>query len=201
MLNDIIVASGNAGKIKEIVALLADMPVRVTSLKDYWNPVPSIPENGDTFLDNARIKAQWVFDETGRPSLADDSGLVVDALNGEPGVHSARYAGEPSSDSRNTQKLLAALAAIPRAQRSARFVCTMVLIVSADEVLVAEGTCEGRIGFESAGNNGFGYDPVFIPDGYTQTFAQLDESIKNTLSHRAKALASLRNALKKGGAE
>jgi len=195
MLNDIIVASGNAGKIKEIAALLADMPVRVTSLKDYWNPVPSIPENGDTFLDNARIKAQWVFDTTGRPSLADDSGLVVDALNGEPGVHSARYAGEPSSDSCNTQKLLAALAAIPRAQRTARFVCTMVLIVSADEVLVAEGTCEGHIGFEPAGDNGFGYDPVFIPDGYTQTFAQLDESIKNTISHRAQALVSLKEAI------
>jgi XTP/dITP diphosphohydrolase len=195
MLNDIIVASGNAGKIKEIAALLADMPVRVTSLKDYWNPVPSIPENGDTFLDNARIKAQWVFDTTGRPSLADDSGLVVDALNGEPGVHSARYAGEPSSDSRNTQKLLAALAAIPREQRSARFVCTMVLIVSADEVLVAEGTCGGHIGFEPAGDNGFGYDPVFIPDGYMQTFAQLDESIKNTISHRAKALVSLKEAI------
>ena len=195
MLNDIIVASGNAGKIKEIAALLADMPVRVTSLKDYWSPVPSIPENGDTFLDNARIKAQWVFDETGRPSLADDSGLVVDALNGEPGVYSARYAGEPLSDSRNTQKLLAALAAIPHEQRTARFVCTMVLIVSADEVLVAEGTCEGHIGFELAGDNGFGYDPVFIPDGYTQTFAQLDESIKNTISHRAKALVSLKEAI------
>jgi XTP/dITP diphosphohydrolase len=195
MLHDIIVASGNAGKLKEIAALLADMPIQVTSLKDHWNPVPAIPENGATFLENAQSKARWVFDNTGMPSLADDSGLVVDALNGEPGVRSARYAGEPSSDTRNTQKLLAELADLPLENRTARFTCMLVLIVSDNDVLVAEGSCEGHIGFEPAGNNGFGYDPVFIPNGYTQTFAQLDESIKNTISHRAKALAKLRDML------
>ncbi len=163
MLSEIIVATGNKGKLKEIKTLLNDLPVVLTSLRDYWDPVVSIPEEGKTFYENAFGKARWVFSRTGKPSLADDSGLEVDFLKGEPGIRSARFAGEGAGDRKNLEKLLKLLKECPQEKRQARFRCVLVLVASEKEIISAEGVCEGVIGRNSVGDNGFGYDPVFIP--------------------------------------
>jgi len=194
-MNNIIVATNNMGKLREIREICAGLPFALTSLRDHWNPVPSIPEEGATFLDNARAKACWVFDKTGTWSLADDSGLEVDCLGGAPGVRSARYAGDHATDRENLDKLLAALADCPLQRRTARFRCVAVLKFSEADELVANGVCEGAIGFEPRGTDGFGYDPVFMPAGFSLTFAELDSSNKNAISHRGKALAALRRGL------
>jgi XTP/dITP diphosphohydrolase len=195
MLSEIVVATGNKGKLREFTTLLSDVSGIVTSLRDYWNPIVSIPEEGATFQENALGKAQWVFSKIGKPSLADDSGLEVDFLNGEPGVRSARFAGEGATDKKNLEKLLALLKDCPMQKRVARFRCVLVFIISEKEIITAEGACEGVIGQHPAGDNGFGYDPVFIPSGYSLSFAQLDETVKNAISHRAKALIELKKKL------
>ena len=190
-ITELIVASGNQGKVTEIREILRPLNIVVRSLKDIWDPIPDIDEPGDTFEENARIKAQWVFAKTGMCSLADDSGLEVDALNGEPGVRSARYCGTHGADTENNNLLLCNLSNIPSEQRTARFRCVIVLVTPSGEYIHADGICEGMIGFTPEGTNGFGYDPLFTPLGYMATFAQLDSSIKHTLSHRGKALAEL----------
>jgi XTP/dITP diphosphohydrolase len=195
MLSEIVVATGNKGKLREFTTLLSDVSGIVTSLRDYWNPIVSIPEEGATFQENALGKAQWVFSKIGKPSLADDSGLEVDFLNGEPGVRSARFAGEGATDKKNLEKLLALLKDCPMQKRVARFRCVLVFIISEKEIITAEGACEGVIGQHPVGENGFGYDPVFIPSGYSLSFAQLDETVKNAISHRAKALIELKKKL------
>jgi XTP/dITP diphosphohydrolase len=192
MENEIIIATGNKGKLREIREILDGCTSRLAALSDYWNPVPEIPEDGETFYENAAAKANWVFSRTGKPALADDSGLEVDFLGKAPGVRSARFAGEPASDQKNIEKLLGMLAECPDEKRTARFKSVIVLRVSAAEEIVAEGTCEGCIGRVPCGNGGFGYDPVFFPEGFDQTFAQLDPVKKNLLSHRGKALAALK---------
>ncbi len=183
------------GKLREIREICSGLPFEITSLKDHWNPVPSIPENGTTFLENAQAKARWVFDKKGIWSLADDSGLEVDFLNGAPGVRSARFAGERATDRENLDKLLAALRECGIDRRTARFRCVVVMKVSASEELVASGVCEGAIGLASRGTDGFGYDPVFVPRGHSRTFAEIDALTKNAISHRGRALAALRRML------
>lgn len=192
---EVIVATGNRGKLREILEILSDMPLNLTGLRDHWNPPPDIPETGSTFEENARLKAAWVHERTGLWSLADDSGLEVDALQGAPGVYSARYAGEGAGDEANLRKLLQQMDGVPDERRTARFRCVVVLMSGPDRVYVAQGVCDGRIVREPAGTNGFGYDPVFVPDGFRRTFAQLDEGVKNAISHRGKALVNLRKEL------
>jgi len=194
-MHQIVVATGNKGKLAEIKEILNDLPYDLIAMADLWTPVPHIPETGETFLENAKLKADWVFESSGLWALADDSGLEVDALRGRPGVLSARYAGEMADCGANNRKLLSELITIPMSMRTARFRCTIVLKISSQSYITADGVCEGRIGLKPYGNEGFGYDPLFIPDGYDKTFAQLSSSDKHRLSHRGKALASLREKL------
>ena len=185
----IVLASGNQGKIKEIQAILKGHPIVPQSQFD----VEEAEETGTTFVENAIIKARNAASHCNLPSIADDSGLVVDALNGAPGVVSARYAGVGASDQDNLLKLLKDLEHIPAEQRTARFVCVIVFMRHADDPLpiIAQGTWEGRILAESIGDNGFGYDPVFWVPTHQKASAELSPEIKNSLSHRGQALQQL----------
>jgi len=194
-MKKIIVATGNMGKLKEIREILADTPVELVSMGEIWNPIPEIEENGSTFFENAMIKASWVYEKTGIWSLADDSGLEVDFLNGEPGVYSARYAGIQGDYKANNLKLLDSLHNVPSEKRTARFRCVMVIKTSPDSYISAEGTCEGHIGFRLRGSEGFGYDPLFFPGDEKLTFAEIPSVMKNTISHRGRALINLREKL------
>ncbi|MHC1790785.1 XTP/dITP diphosphatase [Solidesulfovibrio sp.] len=186
----VVLATRNAGKIKELNALLAGLGVTVIGLADF-PAIGEIPETGDTFLENARQKAQAVCQATGLVSLADDSGLCVDALSGAPGVRSARYAGEDASDAANNAKLLAALAHVPEPARTCRFVSVVVAAAPDGRELTAEGTWEGRVATSPAGDGGFGYDPLFFDPTAGKTAAELTAAEKNARSHRGKALAAL----------
>ncbi len=190
-MRKIVVASGNKGKISEISEILKDLPLEIIPMSDLWNPVPDIEENGITFFDNARIKADYVFKRSGLWSLADDSGLEVDFLNGEPGVYSARYAGVQGDNEANNSLLLKKLNGIPHYLRTARFRCVMVLKTGYSDYITSEGTCDGYIGFEQKGRMGFGYDPLFTPVQETLTFAELPSEKKNSISHRGNALTHL----------
>ena len=192
---NIVVATTNQGKLAEFAAFLADSPVQVTSLADY-PAMPPIVEDGATFLDNALIKARTVTAQTGLPSLGDDSGLVVDALDGKPGIMSARFA--PTTEERNT-KLLAMLTDVPDNERTARFVCAMAFVRPDGFEWTTSGICEGIIIHESTGNDGFGYDPLFYYPPLEATFAQIPRDIKNTISHRGRALAAFSSALNLDG--
>jgi len=191
--NPIVLASGNSGKIKEFQAILAAHPIIPQS---QFNIVEA-EETGSTFVENAIIKARNAALHSKLPAIADDSGLVVDALNGAPGVRSARYAGQKSSDQENLQKLLVDLEGIPDQQRSGRFICVLVYMEHAEDPfpLIAHGVWEGRVLQQPVGENGFGYDPVFwVPDRDCSS-AQLSASEKNCLSHRAQALIKLRQLI------
>ncbi len=196
--NDIYLASGNAHKVLEFRALVAaSVPelrenVRIFSAKDAGG-MPHVVEDTGTFEGNARKKALALLPllPAGSWALADDSGVCVEALNGEPGVESAYYAG-PKSDSRaNLMKLFEMMKPVPADQRAAHFYCVLCLARPSEEVLFFEGRCPGKIGFELRGDAGFGYDPIFIPDGHAVTYAELGEEIKNTLSHRGRAWARM----------
>ncbi len=191
MTQQVVLASGNKGKIAEIQSILQQHDIEIISQSHF--KVPEVAETGTTFIENAIIKARHASTISGLPAIADDSGLEVDALNGEPGVYSARYAGSPSNDQHNTDKLLAALANTPNGQRSARFHCVMVFMTHANDPspLIVHGAWEGRIALEKIGDNGFGYDPVFYVPEQGCTSAQLESEVKNTLSHRAQALKKL----------
>lgn len=190
----VVVATGNAHKLVEIEAILgAALPgVRFVALHELGS-FPDPVEDGDSFAANALIKARAALAETGLAmAVADDSGLCVDALGGAPGVYSARYAGEHGNDEANNDKLLAELAGLPRERRRARFHSSVVLAYDTGEVLVGEGDCEGWVGFERRGRNGFGYDPLFWPDDTPgKTMAQLSPEEKNAISHRFHALQDL----------
>ncbi|EFL52747.1 non-canonical purine NTP pyrophosphatase, rdgB/HAM1 family [Solidesulfovibrio fructosivorans JJ]] len=186
----VVLATRNKGKIKELNALLMPLGVRVVGL-DAFPDIGDIPETGETFLDNARIKAQAVCKATGLVSLADDSGLCVDALSGAPGVHSARFSGEHASDAANNAKLLAAMAHVPERDRTCRFVSVVVAACPDGRELTAEGTWEGRVLAAPAGNGGFGYDPLFFDSTAGKSSAELTPEEKNARSHRGKALAKL----------
>lgn len=183
----LVVATANAGKTKEINNIVADMGFEVSSLLDVENP-PEIIEDGDTFEANAIKKAQTVAAYFNCPSLADDSGLVVDALNGAPGVYSARYGGPGLNDVQRYEKLLAALADVPTERRTARFECALAFVSPGNEPQIFRGTVEGRIAFSPSGLNGFGYDPVFLPNGRQGSMAELNSDEKKHISHRGRAL-------------
>jgi len=186
----LVLATGNRKKVTEMADLLRGLPVQLLTAADF--PGLEMPEEtGDTFEENARLKSRAVAEFTGLPSLADDSGLVVDALGGRPGVYSARYAGEGCSYVDNNVKLLQELQGVPQEKRTARFVAVMVLTMPDGRERVAEGRCEGYITTQPRGEAGFGYDPVFIPQGYDKTFAELGPEIKNHISHRAVALKEM----------
>lgn len=192
----LLVGTRNKGKLKELHELLLDLPIDLRSLDDFPGVV-DIAETGATFTENATLKAIGYAAETHLVAIADDSGLEVEALGGSPGVFSARYAGEGASDSERITKLLAALSDIPTPQRAARFVSAIVIANAEGQILnVSIGKCEGRLSFEPRGSEGFGYDPVFIPNGYERTFAELPPEIKNQISHRGIALLSARDFLR-----
>jgi XTP/dITP diphosphohydrolase len=197
-MQKIIIATGNAGKVKEFRDMLsgAGPGLSVASLADCFDPLPDIEESGATFYENAKIKADWVYRRVANVwALADDSGLEVDALDGAPGVLSARYGGVGSNAARNNVKLLDELRGVPERKRTARFKCALVLRMGIDKYLSAEGVCEGRIAGKPRGDNGFGYDPLFIPDGFDRTMAQLGSEEKNGISHRGAALRNLLAAM------
>jgi len=192
----VILASRNKGKLREFQALFNESGLELMSLDD-WPEVGELTEKGSTFLDNAREKAWQVVEKTGQPAMADDSGLVVEALDGRPGVHSARYAGPDASPEDRNRKLLGELEGVADADRQAAFVCVLVLAWPQGREIVAEGRCEGYISLEPKGGGGFGYDPVFYLPEYGATMAQLDPAVKNRISHRARASAEMKEILKR----
>jgi XTP/dITP diphosphohydrolase len=193
MINKIFIASKNNGKIKEIKSVLNPLNIEVLSLLDRPD-IDDIKETGKTFQANALIKAKEVYEKVNMPVLADDSGLEVDFLNGAPGVYSARYAGENATDIQNCEKLLKQLNGVPSDKRGAKFRCVLVLIDGNKQYLF-EGICEGKITDAPRGDKGFGYDPLFIPTGYTKTFGELDFEVKNKISHRGISLQKLKDFL------
>jgi len=191
----VIVATGNPHKVGEIRAALPDAGFEFVAATDAGVWIEP-EETGETFLQNARIKARAAFELFGCAALADDSGLEVDALDGAPGVHSARYAGAKASDAANNAKLLSALLDVPAEKRTARFRCVIVFIAEDGSEVVAEGACEGSIGFSPRGDKGFGYDPLFLPGAVPgRTMAELVLEEKTAISHRGKALAALREKI------
>ena len=188
-MSSIVLASGNPGKIREIQAILQNDKILPQSQFNVAEP----EETGSTFVENAIIKARNAALHCKLPAIADDSGLVVDALDGAPGVISARYAGIGASDQANLEKLLQAMPGVPEAQRTARFICVMVYLRHALDPtpIIAQGVWEGRILHHAVGDNGFGYDPVFWVEEYQCSSAQLAPELKNALSHRGQALQSL----------
>lgn len=196
-MKTVVLATNNAHKVSEIATALDFPGWEFRTLRELG--IESDPaEDADTFEGNARIKARAAHEASGGlAALADDSGLEVDALHGAPGVHSARYAGEPCDDAANNAKLLAALADVSDAERAARFVSTLVFVDEDGSETVARGTIEGRMGHEERGSEGFGYDPLFLPDvfGGNRTLAEVSQDEKNTVSHRGNALRQLRAKL------
>lgn len=187
----IVLASGNRGKLAEFNHLLADSGLDVVAQGELG--VEDIEETGLTFVENALLKARHAARVTGLPALADDSGLCVDALRGAPGLYSARYAGTHGDNAANNARLLRELDGVPAEQRRAFFICVLVLLRHADDPapLVAEGRWHGRVLDAPRGDGGFGYDPLFLPDGHTLGAAELDKALKNRISHRGQALAQL----------
>lgn len=196
-MSRIIFATGNKGKMNEIRMILADTGLEIVSMKDAGIEL-DIVEDGTTFEENARIKARAVA--AAAPDdivVADDSGLEIDYLNKEPGIYSARYMGEDTSYDVKNQNLIDRLAGVPKEQRTARFVCAMAAVFPNGETITAKGTIEGYIGWEPAGENGFGYDPIFYVDEYGCSTAELSPEAKNEISHRGKALRAIRDEVMK----
>jgi XTP/dITP diphosphohydrolase len=192
----LLVASYNQGKLRELRELLCEIPLRITNLDDLPNLQP-VPETGSTFAENASLKAAGYAKQTHLLTIADDSGLEVKALGGRPGVFSARYAGADASDEQRTQKLLSEMASLSAEQRSARFCCWVAVADEGGEIIhTSNGVCEGQIAIAPRGSGGFGYDPIFIPDAFQQTFGELKPQIKNQISHRARALVGARDFLR-----
>lgn len=204
---DIVVATRNKKKVQEIARILEGLPARLLSLDDFPD-CPDVEETETTFKGNALLKARAIRQCTGKAALADDSGLAVDALNGAPGIFSARFAGTGATDRQNVEKLLREMENVPEEERTARFICVIALSLpvgagaaptgvrtatKGSAELTFEGRVEGRIGREPAGEWGFGYDPVFYPEGHDRTFAEMSPAEKDSMSHRARALEFLRN--------
>ena len=196
-MNKLVIASGNPGKLREIARILVPLEIEAVPQSDFG--VPECPEPHVTFIENCLAKARHASAHTGLPALADDSGICVEALNGAPGVYSARYAGEPKSDQRNNEKLIAALHG--QTNRRAHYYCVMVLVRYADdpEPVIAEGRWSGEIIDEARGAGGFGYDPYFLLPEFGKTGAELGEDEKNAISHRGQALRALADKLKRLG--
>lgn len=194
----IVLASTNPGKAAEFAVLLQDLPWEVRTLKDYPE-IGEIVEDGQTFTENALIKARTVVKACGQMALADDSGLMVDALDGAPGIYSARFAGEAKDDGQNTAKLLALLKDTPAEKRGAQFCCAMALVLPDGRQYTVEGYCRGLIAEKPTGDGGFGYDPVFYVPDLDKTFAELSMAEKNAISHRGQANAKMAAILKSLG--
>ncbi len=194
---ELILSTGNINKVQEIKDILMDMPITVLSKEDLNIRSFEVEEDGETLEENAIKKAKALADRVEGMVMADDSGLFVDFLDGgrAPGVHSARYAGCNATDRANNDKLLKELEGVPLEKRRAKFETVIALVLENGNVITVTGECKGTIGFEPRGEKGFGYDPLFIVDGYDKTFAELGEKIKNKISHRAKALNKLKNAI------
>lgn len=194
-MHEIVLATRNRKKVDELRALLADMPVRVLSLSDFPD-LPETPETGVTFAENAEIKAKAAAHATGRIALADDSGLEVDALGGQPGVYSNRFAGPGATDRDKYERVLDLLEGVPDEKRTARFRAAVAISTPDGETVVVEGTCEGRIAHEPRGEGGFGYDPVFFLPELGRTMAELTPDEKNSISHRGKAMRAAKDVLR-----
>lgn len=193
----VVLASSNKGKLRELSALLAPLGYEVVPQGALGIDTP--PETGDTFAANALLKARHAAAESNLPALADDSGIEVDALNGRPGIYSARYAGEGASDQDNLLKMLGEMQGVPALKRTARYQCVIAFVSTADDPdpILAKGTWEGWLTSQPRGLEGFGYDPIFIPSGFDRTAAELDPGEKNSLSHRGQALRALLAQLRK----
>ena len=191
----IIAASRNRHKIEEIGAITEKFGMKIVSRDDVGLPRTEIEEDGETFEENSLKKAREIMELSGQITIADDSGLMVESLGGAPGVFSARFAGEDCSDEKNNEKLLSLLENIPYKERRAKFVSVITMVWPDGEILSARGECKGHIIDAPAGENGFGYDPLFVPEGYQRTFAQMTQEEKNRISHRAKALKELERLL------
>ena len=192
----IVLATRNRGKLREYVGMLSTLPVRLLTLEDF-REVVDIEEVGTSFRENAVLKATGYAAQTNLTTLADDSGLEVSVLNGAPGILTSRYAGVGASDSERINKLIEAISATGQSDRSARFVCAIAIFDSRSKGLQTfEGSCEGQIALTPTGVNGFGYDPVFIPNGFQESFGSLPEIVKRKISHRARALDAARDYLR-----
>jgi len=191
---EIVLATANKGKIAEIVEIMAGLPVTFVT-KDQMPPWPEIVESGDTYVENALIKARALVEFSGVAAIADDSGIEIDALDGAPGVRSARFSGPDATDEQNNERMRELLKDVPAEKRTARYRCVAVLVTPEGTTIDAEGTCEGRIAMAPEGDNGFGYDPWFIPaeqpEGQELTFGRLPLEYKHGISHRGKALREL----------
>lgn len=194
-METIVVASRNKNKIKELEAITKEFGMRVVSRDDAGVADIEIIEDGSTFEENSLKKAREISRLCGKATIADDSGIEVDALGGEPGIYSARYAGDECNDKKNREKLLAALNGTPLERRTGRFVSVISMVYPDGKEILARGECEGRVTFAEMGENGFGYDSIFIPLGYEKTFAELSPEEKNAISHRANALKMLKAKL------
>lgn len=197
-MQKVVLATGNAGKVRELADLLSDFGLDVVAQTELG--VESAEETGLTFIENAILKARHAAQVTGCPAIADDSGLAVDVLGGAPGIYSARYAGETASDRQNLEKLLVTLKDVPAAQRKARFHCVLVYLRHAEDPtpLVCHGSWEGEITLSCAGNGGFGYDPIFFVPSEGKTAAELTREEKSAISHRGQALKLLLEAMQNG---
>ncbi|MFH1288000.1 MAG: XTP/dITP diphosphatase [bacterium] len=196
-MESIVVATRNKGKLKEIREILGALSVNLLSLDDF-SRLPEVIEDQLTFQDNALKKAKVIAEITGLPVLAEDSGLEIRALGGRPGIYSARFAGENANDAKNTKKVLDLMRDVPEEKRQARFITSACFFIPASFKFFTEGICEGNIIFKPLGENGFGYDPIFVPKGYKKTFAELSKTVKNRISHRAKALREMRKKIMLG---
>lgn len=192
---EIVLGTRNHGKIAEFRSLLKGMSVRVLSFYDFPD-LPEVVEDGKTFEENAAKKAKTIAKSSGRIAVSDDSGLEIAYLNGEPGVFSARFAGEKATDRENCRRALRLLDGVPWDERDARFVCVICAADPRGRVISAHGACDGKISFEMRGAHGFGYDPVFVPDGHKMTMAEMTPDLKNRISHRADAMEKFREVFK-----
>jgi len=196
LAREIVVATRNRHKVREIRKILKGLKVKILAL-DNFKKLPEVAENGKTFKENASKKARIISRYTHRLTIADDSGLEVAALGGRPGVKSARFAGKKADYAKNNAKLLRMLKGVPFSKRKARFVCVISIAKNGKVLDAVRGSCSGRIGFELRGKTGFGYDPLFISPRYGKTFAELGPKIKNRISHRYRALARAKSAIKR----
>lgn len=191
-----VIASNNPKKVNELNRILNPMGITAKTAKEMGVSLDDVEETGTTFVENARLKARAAFERTKLPCIADDSGLMVDALNGAPGVYSARYSGENATDSANNEKLLAELSQVQPARHTAKFVCVICCILENGKEIIAHGECIGTIAAKPRGNDGFGYDPLFIVEG-GKSFAQLSPEEKDKISHRGNAIRILKQQLSK----
>ncbi|WP_085991761.1 XTP/dITP diphosphatase [Oceanobacillus senegalensis] len=190
-MKQIVIATRNNGKAKEFKSFFLKYEVEAISLLDINDDLPDVEETGDSFEENAALKAEEISRILDLPVVADDSGLEIDALDGRPGIYSARYAGEKKDDKANMYKVLEEMRIVSETKRTARFVCVLAIAIPRNKTVFKRGICEGTIAFSEAGKNGFGYDPIFIPNGYEKTMAEIDPEEKNKISHRKKAMDQL----------